>query len=358
MNVGGPGPDLLALAPRAGVMGTAVFTHDWGSTPLGRIETWTPELRSAVCLVLESRFPQALVWGPELVTIYNDAFAPILRRKPDSLGRSFAEIWAEVWDQISPLVERAYAGKATFIEDHPLELERGGERETAWFTFCFSPVRVGDGTVGGMIDTVIETTAAVRARHAAEVLRDELAHRLKNTMAMVQSIARRTLRYVTERDAVEAFDKRILAMGHAHDALAAGGWQNASLATLADALLAMHGERFDVSGPPIVLGASAALRLSLILHELATNAVKYGALSSPEGRVALHWHIEPSPKGEMLALCWREQGGPIVDPPSRIGFGTRLIDMGLMGSCRVERRYPPSGVEVDLRVSLADLDER
>ncbi|WP_404339049.1 sensor histidine kinase [Sphingomonas sp. MMS12-HWE2-04] len=349
---------MFAIAPGAGAMGAAVFAYDWASTPLGRIETWPPELRSAVCLVLESRFPQALVWGPHLVTIYNDAFAPILRAKPDTLGRNFAVIWAEVWGQLSPLVDRAFAGKSTFIEDHALELERGGERETAWFTFCFSPVRLADGTVAGMLDTVIETTEAVRARQTAEVLRDELAHRLKNTMAMVQSIAQRTLRDVTERDAVEAFHKRIVALGRAHDALAQGSWQNASLATLAEALLATHGERFDVSGPAIALGSSAALRLSLILHELATNATKYGALSIPEGRVALHWHIEPSAKGEMLALCWRERVGPPVDPPRRTGFGTRLIDMGLMGGGRVERRYPPSGVEVDLRVPLADLDER
>lgn len=351
---------MTQLAPGGGRMGAAVRAFDWASNPLGPCDTWPPELTTAAALVLESHFPMALVWGPALVTIFNDAFVPILGGKPDALGRSFHDIWPEAWPMIGPMVARAMQGEATYLEDFGLEVCRGsdGAREKAWFTFCYSPVRLTDGSVGGMIDTVVETTAIVRARNESDMLRDELAHRLKNTMAMVQSLARRTLRDLDDREMVRTFEKRIVAMGHAHEAPARGGWQTASLGELADGLLAMHGDRFDVQGPEVALGASATLRLSLILHELATNAAKYGALSVPSGRVQLEWRVEEGPAGEELALCWREHDGPRVTPPTRIGFGTKLIDMGLIGGCHVDRRYPPHGMEVDLRVSTAFLGDR
>lgn len=351
---------MTQFAPGGGTMGNAVRAFDWASTPLGPRDAWPPELKTAAALVLESHFPMALVWGSGLTTIFNDAFLPILGGKPESLGRSFRDIWKEAWSLVGPMVERALAGEATYLEDFELEVARGdGDAvDKAWFTFCYSPVRLADGNVGGMIDTVVETTAIVRSRRESEVLRDELAHRLKNTMAMVQSLARRTLKGLDDREAVKTFEKRIVAMGQAHEALARGGWQSASLGELADGLLAMHGDRFDVKGPEVALGASATLRLSLILHELATNAAKYGALSVPEGRVQLEWRIEPRPQGEELALCWREHDGPPVAPPTHTGFGSRLIDMGLIGGCKVERRYPAHGAEVDLRVSVAYLADR
>jgi two-component sensor histidine kinase len=347
-----------ALAPGGGDMGAAVRSHDWSATPLGAIETWSPELRTAAEMVLESRFPQALIWGPELTTLYNDAYAIVLYGKHAPLGRSFRDNWREIWPSVQPIVDKAFAGQSSYFEEYMLEVARSEGLRRAWFTFAYSPVRLSDGSVGGMLDTVIDVTAQVQARETAQVLREELAHRLKNTMAMVQSLAQRTLSGVTERDAVRTFEKRIVALGHAHEVLSRGG-QVASLDELADGLLAMHGDRFDVSGPEVTMGASAALRMSLILHELATNAVKYGALSLPEGRVALHWHFEPNDEaGDDLVVCWREAGGPVVCEPTRFGFGTRLIDLGLMGTGKVARRYPSDGMQADLRVPVRDLAER
>jgi two-component sensor histidine kinase len=298
--------------------------------------------------MLESAFPQALVWGPGLVTLYNDAFQPILGNKPEALGRSFRDVWAEAWEAIGPIAERAFAGEATFIEDYELEIDRYGRRETAWFTFSYSPVRLADGSVGGMMDTVVETTMAVHAKAEAEVLREELAHRLKNTLAMVQAIASRTF---TDAAQMEAFQARLAALAKANDVLMHQNWRAASMRTTVEALLALHGRHFEIAGPDVQLDAKATVGLSLILHELATNAIKYGALSVPQGRVALHWRIE----AEALVVCWHESGGPVVTPPARQGFGSRLIDMGLLGAGNVERRYAPAGVEVELRVALADL---
>jgi two-component sensor histidine kinase len=333
---------------RDGRMVEAIRAFDWSTTPLGPLEHWSIELRTAVSLVLESGFPKALVWGPGLVTLYNDAFRPILGNKPEALGRSFREVWAEVWDSIGPIAERAFAGEATFIENYQLEIERYGRRETAWFTFSYSPVRLADGSVGGLMDTVVETTAAVRAQIESEVLREELAHRLKNTLAMVQAIASRNFSDVREK---EAFQARLLALAEANEVLQQHQWSAASMRTTVEALLALHGRGFDIAGPEVQLGAKATVGLSLVLHELATNAIKYGALSVPQGRVSLHWRVQ----ADELVVCWRESGGPAVAAPTRQGFGTRLIDMGLLGTGQVERRYPAAGVEVELRVALDEL---
>lgn len=349
------------FAPGGRQMGEAVRAFDWARTPLGPCDTWPAELKTAAALVLESHFPMALIWGPELVTLYNDAFMPIMGGSTEPLGQCFRDIWPGVWPTIAPMVASAMTGEAVFLEDFEVEVAQGsrGQGRKLWFTFCFSPVRMADGSVGGVIDTVVETTPMIRARQESDVLRDELAHRLKNTMAMVQSLARRSLREVPDREIVDRFEKRIVAMGRAHEALARGGWQSASLGELADGLLAMHGDRFDVKGPEVALGASAALRLSLILHELATNAAKYGALSVPQGRVQLEWRIDHGGAGsDELTLCWREHDGPAVIPPAQTGFGTKLIDMGLISGSKVDRRYPPHGLEVDLRVPVAFLAER
>lgn len=100
-------------------MAKRVDDFDWASTPLGPRADWPSELEIIVRQILDSGFPQAAVWGPEFTTIYNDAFRPILGDKPEALGRSFADVWSEAWDQIGPIAERAYAGSPTYIEDFP-----------------------------------------------------------------------------------------------------------------------------------------------------------------------------------------------------------------------------------------------
>ena len=340
-----PGLDWI---PDRGGMAGAIRAFDWAATPLGPAGQWSVELRTVVGLMLESGFPKALMWGPSLTTLYNDAFRPILGSKPEALGRSFRETWAEAWHVLDPIAARALAGVSTFIENFELEINRSGRPETGWFTFSFHPVRMSDGSVGGVMDTVVETTAMVRAQREAELLRDELAHRLKNTLAMVQSIARRTFDGCR---GIEAFHARIRALGDAHAVLLCQPGDAVPMRRMIDTLLAPHGDRFDLDGVDVELGPRTTVALSLVLHELATNAVKYGALSGPAGRVSLQWRLD---EGE-LRVRWRESGGPPVTPPVRVGFGSRLIDMGLSGTGRVERRYPASGVEVDLRVASGDL---
>jgi two-component sensor histidine kinase len=344
---------VLDSAAEAHGMARRVRDFDWASSPLGPSTHWPPELKTVVRQILESGFPAAVVWGPEYTTIYNDSFRPILGDKPEALGRSFADIWSEAWDEIGPIAQRAYAGEATFIEDFPLVIDRFGRAEQAWFTFCYSPLRLSDGTVAGMIDTVVETTKTVRARADLDVLNKELAHRLKNTLTLVQAIAEQTLAGVSERPAVESFKDRLRALGHAHDVLLRQSWAAASLdAIVRETLAPLDGlEQIAIEGPDLPIASRAALTLSLILHELATNATKYGALSVPDGRVAMSW----SGADGIFRMQWRESNGPEIQPPSKSGFGTRLIRRGLAAAGSVECRYDPGGFEMDLSAPAGDL---
>ncbi|AZE60982.1 MULTISPECIES: GAF domain-containing hybrid sensor histidine kinase/response regulator [Pseudomonas fluorescens group] len=151
-------------------MAERVRQHDWASTPLGPPELWPDVLKTTAALCFASRFPQAIVWGPELITLYNDAFAPILGNKPEALGRPFNEVWHEVWSDISPIASAAFDGHATYIENFPLLIQRNDAPEQAYFTFCYSPIRDSLGKVVGMLDTVTETTATVFLARRLKVL--------------------------------------------------------------------------------------------------------------------------------------------------------------------------------------------
>ncbi len=154
-----------------GTMGAMMRDHDWSTSPLGAPEAWPQSLRSVVGLLLASKFPMFVAWGPGLGFLYNDAYAEILGAKhPRALGLPFQEIWAEIWPDISPLIDAALAGQATYREDLPLVVNRKNFEETAWFTFSYSPVRDETGQVAGMFCTVVETTGRVLAerRIAAE----------------------------------------------------------------------------------------------------------------------------------------------------------------------------------------------
>lgn len=348
-----PEPDVGSFIVGGGRMARLVRDFDWSQTDLGPLADWGPELKSAVSLVLESRFPAAIVWGPGLTTIYNDAFCPILGQKPQALGRSFADIWAEAWEEIGPIAARAMAGEATYIEDFPLLIDRSGRMEQAWFTFCYSPLRLADGTVAGMMDTVMETTTTVRARTELRTLNHELGHRLKNTLATVQAIAAQTLRGVSEQEAVSALSERLVAMGQAHDVLLKRNWTGGYVLQVAEAALSSFGGpgQTRISGPDVEIGPRATMALSMALHELATNAAKYGALSTTTGEVTLEWSVDD----DFLRLRWRERGGPPVSEPTRRGFGSRLLDMGLCPGGQVSRRYAPEGFEADVDAPLAEL---
>ena len=148
-------------------MGARMRAHDWSTSPLGRPETWPQALRSAVCLMLGSKFPMFVAWGPQLGFLYNDAYAEILGGKhPAALGRPFRDIWSEIWADISPMIDKAMTGEATWAENLPLVMNRHGRAEQTYFTFSYSPVRDDAGAVRGMFCACTETTAKVKAEEA------------------------------------------------------------------------------------------------------------------------------------------------------------------------------------------------
>ena len=155
-------PDALVFLSGGGEVGALMREHDWSASPLGHPGGWPQSLRSVVGLVLNSKFPMFVAWGPQLGFIYNDPYAAILGSKhPSALGGRFEEIWREVWSDILPIVMQALEGQATFHSNLPLTINRRGFDEQAWFTFSYSPVRDESGAIAGMYCAVNETTADV-----------------------------------------------------------------------------------------------------------------------------------------------------------------------------------------------------
>ena len=167
-----------------GEMARRMREHDWAASPFGDAASWSPALRSTIALMLDSRFPMFVAWGDGLRFFYNDAYAAILGDKhPAALGARFDEIWAEIWGDISPLIDRALAGEATWIENLPLRLNRHGHNEQTWFTFSYSPARDADGTVAGLFCVCTDTTEQVLAEHGLRDLNQILESRVEERTA-------------------------------------------------------------------------------------------------------------------------------------------------------------------------------
>ncbi|HYI42826.1 MAG TPA: PAS domain-containing protein, partial [Sphingomicrobium sp.] len=179
----------LGFLAGGGESGALMRSLDWSASPLGPPSGWPQSLRSIVSLVLNSRFPMFLAWGAELGFLYNDAYAPILGTKhPLAMGKRFSDIWAEIWPDISPLIDAALAGEATFRENLPLVMRRNGYDEQAWFTFSYSPVRDESGRVAGMFCACSETTDTVLAERRAAAEHEKLVEMFRQApgfMAML-----------------------------------------------------------------------------------------------------------------------------------------------------------------------------
>ena len=186
------------------------------------------------------------------------------------------------------------------------------------------------------------------------LLNHELGHRLKNTLAMVQAIANQTLRRANSLPEAQAsFEARLIALGKAQDVLVSEYWERAGLREVVDNALAPHIDtphRFRIQGPELRLSSRCSLALSLALHELATNAAKYGALSVESGRIEVTWRVAGADPDAVLSLDWIESHGPLVVAPAQTGFGSVMIERSLGGyfKGRAKISYPPDGVRFAL----------
>lgn len=218
-----------------------------------------------------------------------------------------------------------------------------------------------DGTQIGYGTVTRDNRERHKAREQQQLLNDELSHRLKNVLAVVQSVAAQTLRQSTDLTAAnDALAARLTALAQATDVLTAKSWAAADLHEIIRRTLAPHGfgDRIRLQGPAIVLDPQITLAFGLALHELATNAGKYGAMSTDAGHVDLTWSVTHGSIGEepRFRLIWQEVGGPIVRPPTRQGFGQRMIERSLRsyfkGTAKLD--FPSSGLVFTLDAPLGD----
>lgn len=225
-------------------------------------------------------------------------------------------------------------------------------------SLAVSPIRDSSGRVTGASKVARDVTERKEAEKLQRLLVDELNHRVKNTLATVQAIASHSLRRArNSEDFVSSFTGRVQALARAHHLLTERTWRGADVADLAReqvVLGVVESNRVAFSGPALLLDPQSALHLALVLHELATNARKYGALSVPQGQLSVSWSMLAN-KGRMLVLQWSERGGPAVAAPSSVGFGTSLIQQALDahgGSASIQ--YAAEGVTCEIKLPLAE----
>ncbi|THD64281.1 HWE histidine kinase domain-containing protein [Phenylobacterium sp.] len=469
-----------AFPAGGGELGELIRRFDWSQTSLGPISGWPPALRTATNIVLQSPLPLVMLWGPDGVMIYNDAYSVFAgQRHPRLLGSKVLEGWAEVADFNARVLEVGLAGGTLSFKDQNLTLYRNDVAEQVWMDLNYGPVLGDDQTPAGVLAIVVETTGQVRAerereeaearvraseerfralvnatsdvvyrmspnwremrqldgrgfladtespsiawideyllpedqphilaaideairerrpfhlehrvrssdgsvgwtssravplfaddgailewfgaasdvtarKQAEEHLRlvvNELNHRVKNTLAMMQALGAQTFRNADDLEqAQDKFTGRITALARASDLLTGERGVGAALRDVIERAMegyfARDAGRYDIEGPRVELSSKTALSLAIALHELATNALKYGAWSVAAGRVVIAWSRA---EGERLHLEWRETGGPPVAAPTARGFGSRLIERGLAAELSGEVRlvFDPAGL--------------
>ncbi|GEO16959.1 sensor histidine kinase [Microvirga aerophila] len=218
------------------------------------------------------------------------------------------------------------------------------------------------GRPSRIVGAVYDITARKRLEEQRQLLMQELTHRVKNTLAMVQAIATQTLRSAPSLEAAGIiFSERLAALARANDTLLQENWSSASITVIVEGAIQSHNDhgRIHVSGPDVHLGPKTTLALSLALHELCTNAAKYGALSVDAGQVEITWNVARDGEAGLFRFRWQESGGPLVKAPVRKGFGSRLFERSLAGSFGEQAGiiYEPAGVVWSIETPLSALQE-
>lgn len=244
-------------------------------------------------------------------------------------------------------------------EDGPEIHCRRKDGSEFWASMFVSPVKDDEGEVAQHFISLVDTTRFKLAQQNAAMLIDELNHRVKNTLATVQSIVTQAVRNASEPQIIrESIETRLAALARSHELLAREKWDGAGLRDLVREALAPfsvtegRAERFTIEGENIRLSPKAALALGIAFNELATNAVKYGAFSNVAGTISVSWTIESRKGDRWLCLYWREKNGPPVTPPTRKGFGSRVIEQGLAHELqgKVQLSYPTDGVICEIHI--------
>ena len=246
------------------------------------------------------------------------------------------------------VVKKAIEAKDVFQLEHRL---RRADGSAGWTLSRAIPLLAEHGEIIEWFGAASDITGRREAEEHLRLVINELNHRVKNNLAIIQAIGAQTFRKVEDLPKAQAiFVARIQALAKANDLLTNEHWVDASMEVAIETALQPHrpddASRGIVEGPPIRLSAKTALSLSMAFHELATNAVKYGAWSNEAGKVSVTWNVDVSDAGRRLKLEWRENGGPPVTAPPRRGFGSRLIERGLAAELEgeVKMTFEPEGM--------------
>ena len=340
-------------------------THD--SRIAGVVITFTDitERKAAADAVDEARlFAEAIIGtlrqpllvldGELRVESANPAFEQAFNLRPeDTLGRLVFDLDTGAWDipELRQLLLDILPRNSEF-SDYAITHHFEGRGMRHLLLNARRLARHADRP-GQILLAIEDITERVEAQELREVLIHELSHRMKNTLATVQAIASHSARQASSLDAFkESFDGRLQALARAHDLLVETGWTGSEIGALAHRTLDPYGvgDRVRLEGQRVTLRPQAGVAMVMILHELATNAAKYGALSGAEGHVSVTWRRAEGLDGEQLQLDWIETAGPRVEKPSRRGFGTLLVERlatnDLHGAAIIV--YDPTGLRCTL----------
>ena len=304
----------------------------------------------------------AIVSEPEhIFRLANQAYRRLTGER-ELIGRSVREAIPEVVEQgfVGVLDEVRESGTAYVSNGGAVLLANAeGRIEERRLDFIFQPIFGLDGQVTGIFIQGYDVTEQHEAQERQRLLINELNHRVKNTLAIVQSLATQSFRHVSSAEAAQrVFQARLNALAAAHSLLTASNWESAHLLdTVRASVAATAGEaidRFRIDGPNFSLQPQTAVSLAMIIHELSTNAIKYGALSTDDGRVDVSWSLQEEDGHCRLWIDWVEAGGPAVIEPERRGFGTRLIERGMSAErdSAVTISFKPDGVRCSISAIL------
>jgi two-component sensor histidine kinase len=341
-----------------GELAAIIRERDWSRTPLGPLEHWPACLRTALGICLHSTTPVAVYWGSELVTLYNDVCAQFMGdHHPRALGMPAPVLYADIWPTVGSLFTTAFEqGIPTASRNQRVPLKHDGQDDEVRHDFSVNPIHDENGQVAGLMVFAFDITDHIRTTRALgdemanlqrlqsqqRVLVSELQHRTRNLLAVVRAIATHSFAGHVTGGALDGFFERLSSLGRVQGLISRAEGERVKLADIVRAELEAYAHatrsRLEVHGPTVRLASHQVQIIALALHELVTNAVKYGALQAPAGRLSVTWETWLGAQGrQRLALLWRESG--VQMPPHagiRRGQGRELIENALRFSLHAD----------------------
>lgn len=326
--------------------------HELNDTLEQRVIERTLALQSSTALLQaatnNASVGLAMLDGGLSYAFANPAYCAIFGLQQDCVGRQLCDLLkTDVMTQVAPLLEKALAGERASCELTHQSSEQA--KKVGHYSVVCEPERDAAGNISSVVMVVFDITNRKRSEEHIQLLLREVNHRSKNMLSLVSAIARQT-RAPSSKEFVDRFSKRIQALAASHDLLAKSEWHSIAVSELLSAQLAhfggLVGRRIALNGPELKLSVAGAQCIGMVIHELSTNAAKYGALSGEEGIIKIDWTLEKAPAGDDFSICWIESGGPPVTEPVQVGFGSTVIkdmaELSLDG--KVEITYADSGL--------------